>query len=97
MSLCPECGHDMGSQESAASTMVASIEAKSPLSDERRAHAAMVVGLAAAVDANPDRGALWREYRIAESAFRNVGVDSGDEFDRLAAALSADLGDTTSA
>ena len=94
MSVCPECGHGSGAQEAAARQMVAAVEAsQGPLSDERRAHAEMVIGLAAAVDANTDRGALWREYRIAESAFRNVRSDSGDEFDRLAAALSADLGD----
>jgi hypothetical protein len=73
--------------------MVAEMEQNvGPLSAERMSQAHMVIGLAAAVDANTDRGALWREYRIAEAAFRNVRPDSGDEFDRLAAALSADLG-----
>ena len=90
---CPECGHDVGAQEHSTRTMVAAMESSlGPLSPERRSQAEMVIGLAQAVDANTDRGALWREFRIADAAFRNVKVDSGDEFDRLAAALSADLG-----
>ena len=93
MSTCPECGHGPGRQEAAARAMVAEMETSlGPLSAERRSQAEMVIGLAAAVDANTDRGALWREFRIAEAAFRNVRADSGDDFDRLAAALSSDLG-----
>lgn len=93
MKPCPECGHGPGAQEAAARAMVAEIERTQGLTTERRSQAAMVIGLAEAVDANTDRGALWREFRIAEAAFRNVRPDSGDEFDRLAAALSADVGD----
>lgn len=88
---CELCGRALlGSQEQAARSIVVDAEESGSLTDDRVAQARMLVGLAAAVDANPDRGALWREYRIAEAAFRASAAGSNDEMARLMAALSGD-------
>ena len=62
--------------------------------DEARVSAAR--GLAAAVDNDPGNVSLWREYRAAEAALREVTNDSTqDELAALIKALSPAVGDTT--
>lgn len=79
----------MSGQAEAVEVMIAALRERGQINDEREAQASMLLGLAQAVDANPDRGALWREYRIAESAFRNDFKGSGaSALDELLAALS---------
>lgn len=77
----------VGPQELAVVQTIEALRDKGQITGEREAQAQMLIGLAAAVDANPDRGALWREYRIAESAFRASLSGSGDALAELMAAL----------
>lgn len=86
MDVCPECGRGSGAQEAATRRM---IESMGELSPERQMQAEMLIGMAAAVDADPDRGALWREFRIALTTFRNEGAGQEDAFAQLQQALGA--------
>lgn len=52
------------------------------LGEDDEALVALARGLAAAVDADPANAALWREYRAAVTALREVGTaDDGDDDD----------------
>lgn len=60
------------------------MKAAGQLEDVDAAVIALAKGLAAAVDADPANGALWREYRAALVALREAG-DAGDGNDDIAA------------
>jgi hypothetical protein len=49
--------------------------------------------LADAVDADPSNASLWREYRTAEAALREVNDDGDDEFADLLNRLRPSVGD----
>lgn len=59
------------------------------------ARIAALRNLADAVDSDPTNASLWREYRIAESTFRENTAHDQDDFQDLLAALSAEVRDTT--
>lgn len=49
------------------------------LEDDDAALVALTRGLAAAVDADPDNAALWREYRAALAELTAIGAEDPDE------------------
>lgn len=53
----------------------------------------IALGLAAAVDAEPDNPTLWREYRAAEKALREESEAHGDPFEELIRQLSTPVRD----
>lgn len=61
------------------------------------ARVAIARGLAAAVDESPGNAALWREFRAAEEALREIRDTSDDELTQLESLLSAPLGDSEDA
>jgi hypothetical protein len=83
-----------GRNRTAAETTIEALEAHERLSDIDAARVALVRALADAVDSDPTNASLWREYRAAEQALRETDDTTGDEFARLLAALSAEMGDT---
>jgi hypothetical protein len=83
-----------GRNRTAAETTIAALETHGSLGDVDAARVALVRALADAVDADPTNASLWREYRAAEQALREADDSTSDEFTRLLAALSAEMGDT---
>lgn len=53
-----------------------------------------VIGLAAAVDAEPGNASLWREYRGALNDLRSL-TDGGSSFETAMAGLFAKAGDSS--
>lgn len=89
---CSICHRGSGAQEQSVREM---LDSHGELSKARAADGQMLLGMARACDKNPDRGALWREFRIALQAFHIQTMGSGDDdFERLAQALATPLGDT---
>lgn len=60
----------------------------SRLDDTSEALVALARGLAGAVDADPGNAALWREYRAAVTALREVGSEGDIDDDTEAFLLS---------
>jgi hypothetical protein len=61
------------------------------------ARIAALQSLADAIDADGNNASLWREYRAAEAALREVTEDGTDELATLLTGLSATVGDTKNA
>jgi len=57
------------------------------------ARIAMLQTLADGVDADPVNASLWREYRAAETALREVTDDGTDELAEILSRLSTPVGD----
>jgi len=68
-----------------------------PLEDVDSANVQMLRSLAAACDAQPNKAALWREYREALKEVRAAGDDADDDLTGLLAQIggAASLGDET--
>lgn len=58
---------------------IKALQAAGRLADEDQALLALSRGLAAAVDADPENAALWREYRAALVALSSAGSDNVDD------------------
>lgn len=83
----------MGPLAEAVEALIAALEVSGRLTDDRLVQVGMLREMAKAVDANPDRGSLWREFRMAEATFRAELMRTGapDDLERLQAALLADV------
>lgn len=77
-----KAGSNTGGLERTIKAMTARLE------EHDEALLALARGLAAAVDAAPDNAALWREYRAAVTALREVGSEGDIDDDTEAFLLS---------
>lgn len=68
----------MTNSEAVAATIDA-LRAEGKLGEADEAFVALALGLAAAVDADPENAALWREYRAALATLTTVGTGAGDD------------------
>lgn len=86
------------SNEASATTAVEVLRSSGRLEDVDAAAITAVLSLARAVDENPHRATLWREYRGALADLREVTRDADDgSLADLLAELSASRGDTAAA
>ena len=76
-------------QFEAAQEAVEAVRKLGVLEPEDGAILQMVVGLAAAVEADPGNASLWREYRGALNDLRKIAGDGGDSFGEAMERLSA--------
>lgn len=81
------------SQTEALESTIEALRAKGVLEPVDESLVATAKGLAAAVDANPDNAALWREFRAAQQALRGLTVGDADDYDALVRDLHAAMGD----
>lgn len=83
-----------GRNRTAAEATVEALRQLGRLEDVDSARVMALLALADAVDQAPDNASLWREYRSAEVAVRELSVGGEDEFAALLDSLSAEVGDT---
>lgn len=82
-----------GRNRTAIETTIEALRQVGRLEPVDAARVALAQALADAVDADPSNASLWREYRAAESALREVDDSNQDDFALLLDALSAEVGD----
>lgn len=83
-----------GRNRTAAEMTVHALRELGRLDTVDEARVVTLVALADAVDADPANASLWREYRAAESALRELSAGDVDEFAALLDSLSAEVGDS---
>lgn len=75
--------------------LVALLRGEGRIPPEGDAVVQICLSLARAVDEAPDNASLWREFRQAEAALRDLTKTAGSEFDDVIAALQASVPDAT--
>lgn len=83
-----------GRNRTAAEMTVHALRELGRLDRVDEARVVTLVALADAVDADPANASLWREYRAAEGAVRELSAEDSDEFAALLDSLSAEVGDS---
>ena len=78
-----------GTNRIAAEATVSALRQSARLDNTDTARITTFLALADAVDEHSDNASLWREYRAAELALREVKDDQADAFAQLVAGLSS--------
>ena len=84
-----------GTNRRAAEATIDALRAAGRLETIDSARVTMLQTLADAVDKDAANASLWREYRAAETALREVSDDDTDDFASLLSQLSAKVVDTS--
>ena len=82
-----------GRNRIAADATIAALRSAGRLELIDSARISMLQTLADGVDADPVNATLWREYRAAETALREVTDDGNDELTEILGRLSTPMGD----
>jgi hypothetical protein len=90
----PEPDPTHGRNRAAAEITIFALRQSGRIETVDSARIAALQSLADAIDADGDNASLWREYRAAEAALREVHDDGTDELATLLTGLSAKVGDT---
>jgi len=82
-----------GRNRNAADATITALRSAGRLELIDSARISMLQTLADGVDADPMNASLWREYRAAETALREVTDDGNDELTEILGRLSTPMGD----